>query len=320
MRKRLWAMCLATAAGLATSGAYAQTALPSSHLPPALFSQQDSAGEPSHVAPIYLALAEEPASVYPEIMPPPAAESQNSGGANFDLGITWVTDYVYRGVVQATTPSDTENALQFDASAKFNLGKLPHPFIGLFVNVFNNDPVSRFEEVRPYFGAEWTLTPLILEGGFLAYIHPNRKYLDTQEVFARLTLDDARILRTAKPFLSPYVYGAYDIELYHGFYLEAGIKHDFVFEDIGLTITPKADLAYVIRNTYFEKPGSGTNYGLQHYDIGLQAAISINHLLNVNKRFGDFDLISFLQYTAATDGKLRGDTLLWGGAGILFRY
>jgi hypothetical protein len=312
MRKAVWAIW--SACGLWAGGAAAQAA------PIAWPAAEAAATGPSLVPPVFLALVDEPQNVYPEIMPPRAEESMNSGGVNFGLNIDWVTDYVYRGVVQATVPHTDENALQFDANAKFNLGKLPHPFIGLFVNVFNDDPVSRFEEVRPYFGLEWTLKPLVVSGGFISYIHPNRKNLDTQEVFLSITLDDARVFHTARPIFSPYVYGAYDFDLYNGFYLEAGLKHDFVFEDIGLTLTPKGDIAYVVNQTNFVVMPGGKDYGLQHYDLGMVGSLSLNHMFNVNRRYGEWSVKGYIYYTAGIDRHLRADTLIWGGIGLEFKY
>lgn len=274
----------------------------------------------SLVPPVYLALTDEPPSVYPEIMPQRGDEGLNAGGVNFSLTIDFVTDYVYRGVVQATAGQGTENALQFNAKAIFDLGKFPHPFIGLFVNVFNDDPISRFEEVRPYFGLEWPLKPLTLDVGFTSYIHPNRKNLDTQEVFASVTLDDSRIFRTIKPLFSPYVYGAYDFDLYNGFYIEAGIQHDFVFEDIGFTLTPKGDVGYSVQDKYFMRTVDGRTYGLQHYDVGMIGAFSLNHMFNINRRYGEFSMKGYLYYTAGIDRHLIGDTLLWGGMGLEFKY
>jgi hypothetical protein len=308
MHKRLWVIWTA-AAGLCAGNAMAQT------------SPTPGRPEPDSLVPsVFLALVDEPPNVYPEIMPQRNDEGMNAGGANFALDIDFLTDYVYRGVVQATQGQNTENALQFNAKAIFDLGKFPHPFIGLFVNVFNDDPISRFEEVRPYFGLEWPLKPITLDVGFTSYIHPNRKNLDTQEVYSSITLDDSRIFRTVKPLFSPYIYGAYDFDLYNGFYLEAGLKHDFVFEDIGFTLTPTGDVGYALENKYFARAVNGRNYGLQHYDVGMIGAFSLNHMFNVNRRFGEFSIKGYMYYTSGIDRHLKGDTLLWGGMGLEFRY
>jgi hypothetical protein len=328
MRIRVLAIW-AAAAGLWAGHVHAQTApmaaAPPAPLSPARASPNDSASpdvQPdttpvTHSLAPYtrLSLVELPQSVYPETSRPP--DLLNSGGVNFGLDVDVLTDYIYRGVDQKTAGERSENALQFDAMAKFNLGKLPHPFIGLFVNVFNNDPVSRFEEVRPYFGLEWNLKPFTVVGGFNSYIHPNRKNLDTQEVFASVTLDDSLLFHTPQPVLSPYVYGAYDIDLYNGFYMEAGVKHDFVFESLGLTLTPRGDIAYVTDNPLYMKTRS---YGLQHYDVGLTAKVSINHLLNVDQRYGQWSVKGYMNYTGRIDDHLKADTLIWGGVGLEFRY
>ncbi|HZK82549.1 MAG TPA: hypothetical protein VFC46_15810, partial [Humisphaera sp.] len=250
---------------------------------------------------------DEPENVYPEIMPQRMQENLNGGGVNFGLNIDWLSDYVYRGVDQNTPGRRPENSLEFTAQAKFDLGKLPHPIIGLFVNVYNSDPVSRFEEVRPFFGAEWTLKPIAITAGYISYIFPNRKSVDTQEVFAKIALDDSRLFRTATPIFSPYIYGAYDTDLYKGFYLEAGARHDFVFEDFGFTFSPVGDVGYVANNAHFAVIKGGKNWGLQHYDVGAIANFSLNHLLNMDHRHGEWSVNGYLYYTGRFDNLLRAD-------------
>ncbi|GIW75539.1 MAG: hypothetical protein KatS3mg104_0602 [Phycisphaerae bacterium] len=48
--------------------------------------------------------------------------------------------------------SEDQLNLQFDGKISFDLGKLPHPFVQVFVNVAENDPVSNFQEIRPTVG------------------------------------------------------------------------------------------------------------------------------------------------------------------------
>ena len=326
MRRGVW-IILASAVGLSAGattgyGATQPFALaPSAPAQVAARGLDPSAPPESLIAPFFLAQVDEPPNVYPEIMPSGEEQGTNSGGVNVGLEVDWLTDYVYRGIDQNTSGHRPENALQFNANAKFDLGKLPHPFIGLFVNVFNSDPISRFEEVRPYFGLDWNLRPFDIVGGFESYIHPNRKNLDTQEVFASVTFDDSVLFHSARPVFSPYVYGAYDTDLYQGFYLEAGLKHDFVFEDFGFTLTPKGDVGYVINDRYFTgRVANARMYGWQHFDAGLIGSFSLNHFFNVNRRYGEWDVKGYLNYSAGIDKHLRADTLIWGGVGLEFKY
>lgn len=259
-------------------------------------------------------------ALYPQLGPR-EEEMVNNGGVHFDFDIRYLNRYVYRGVDQSTTGQHhAENSLQFDGRATFDLGKLPHPFIGLFVNIFNEDPISRFEEVRPYGGLEWTLKPLTFAGGLNAYIYPNRKPLDTTDVWASVTLDDSRIFHSNQPLLSPYFYSAFDVELYHGFYFETGMKHDFILEDLGATLTPFADIAYVLKQPYFSLPGKHAETGFQHYDVGLTGAYSLNQLFNFSHRHGEWSIVGYLTYTDGIANHLRADTRIWGGVGLRFNY
>ncbi len=272
-------------------------------------------------SPVRLAIVDEPESVYPQIIAPQSQEPFNAGSVSFDLSVSYLSRYVFRGIDQATLPgNNSENSLQFNGAAEFDLGRIPHPFIGLFVNVFNNDPVSRFEEVRPVAGLRWIIKPLTVIAQYTSYIFPNRKSLDTQEGMLRLELDDSRLWNTDKPVISPYILAAYDFDRYYGVYLEVGLKHDFAIEETGLTITPSASIAYVLSDSYFRETPNGSDTGLQHFEVGLTVSYSLNNLLNIPRRFGQFNIKGYLFDDGGIDSKLRADTRLFGGAGIDFQY
>lgn len=264
---------------------------------------------------------EEPDNVYLPAQTPTPEQLTNQGGVHFSLDTTYLSTYMYRGVDQSTPPIHNEHALQFDGRLDFDLGKLPHPFIGVFSNIFNHDPISRFEEVRPYGGLSWTIRPITLAGGFNAYIFPNRSQKDTQEGWMSLTVDDSRLWHTERPFLQPYVYAAYDFVKYHGFYVEGGIRHDLVLGDTGVVFTAVGDVAYVAHNSAFT--GTGPNpdtTGFQHYDAGLELSYDLGNLLNVPPRYGNWKLKGYLFYTGSIQGTLLADNRLWGGVGLDFSY
>jgi hypothetical protein len=60
--------------------------------------------------------------------------------------------------------------------------------------------------------------------------------------------------------------------------------------------------------------------GFQHYQIGLIGDYSLNTLLNVSKRYGEWSIEAYLYYTDGLDNDLLSTTQIWGGAGIMFRY
>jgi hypothetical protein len=284
-------------------------------------SPEKSTGSVSDVySPARLSIVDEPDSVYPQSSAPQSQERVNAGSVNFDLTVAYLGRYVFRGVDQATLPGRAENSLQFNGSAEFDLGRLPHPFVGLFVNVFNSDPVARFEEVRPVLGLRWLIKPLTLTALYTSYIFPNRKNLDTQEAGLELSLDDSRLWNNDKPILSPYILAVYDFELYYGVYMEVGIKHDFVIEETGITLTPAASFAYTINDKYFIKTSTGQGTGAQHYELSLTGNYSLNNLLNISRRFGQWNVQGYLYYDGPIDTELRADTRLFGGVGIDFKY
>jgi hypothetical protein len=270
----------------------------------------------------YQVLDEEPDNVYVDSATPRPDQLTNQGGVHFHFETLYLSTYMYRGVDQSTPPERNEQALQFDARLEFDLGKLPHPFIGVFSNIFNDDPVSRFEEIRPYAGLEWTVRPVTVATGFNGYIFPNRQGVDTQEVWARISVDDSRFFHTEQPFLSPYVYGAYDFDRYNGFYLEAGVKHDFVIGDTGIIFTAVGDFAYVAHDRFFRGLGpKPADTGLQHYDAGVILTYQIGRGLHIPRQFGEWNVKGMLFYTGpVNEQQLRGDSRIWGGVGLEFRY
>lgn len=310
--------CLAAAAtALAVTAPTAQAQIPSaSETAPETANQSIELPRP-----ITLNLLPDDRSVYAPPTPPREDEGLNAGGVHFDLTFRYLTDYVYRGVDRSEVggAEDAPN-LQFDTRLYFDLGKLPHPFVGAFVNVYDSDPISRFQEIRPYFGLEWTLRPFIVEVGNLTYIFPERDEMNTGEVYGKVTFDDSWLFRTDAPIVSPYVYSAYDYDKYDGWYIEAGIKHDFVFEGTGLTITALANIAYVLDNGFFATTPNGKDTGLQHYEVGLVGRYSLNHLFQVSPRYGTFTLEGYLYYDDRTSTDLRADIQIWGGMGIGFHY
>jgi hypothetical protein len=260
-------------------------------------------------------------SVYAPPSPPSERELVNQGGVNLDLRVVYATDYVFRGIDRSNTTSghDAPN-LQLDGSIHFNIGaKSPNPFVGVFVNVFNSDPISRFQEIRPYFGFELTLKPFIFEAGHRTFIYPEREELNTSEGYLKVTLMDEWVFRMEKPLLRPFVTVAYDYDKYNGYYAEGGVEHVFTFERTGLTVTLQALVAYSRGYDIVAGPQREDN-GLQRYQVGLVAEYSLNNLLNIPQRWGHWSFVGFINYTDAIDKDLTTDTTIWGGGGIDFRY
>lgn len=288
---------------------------------------------PEADAPIVLlrpfALVDQPESIYPDPEPPKPNTGINEGGVRVSLNVNYLTDYVYRGIdrseVGAIDPAETgdvtEDApnLQFDGKLTFDLGRAPSPFVGLFANVYNDDPVSRFQEVRPYFGLDWKIRPLRLSAGWQTYIYPERDDFNTSEIFGRLEIDDSVFFRTDRPILAPYVFAAYDHDLYDGLYLEAGVNHDIVLEGTGVVLTVTGNVGFVAGHSYFTAQND-EDTGFQHYEVGLIGTYSLNTLINVSRRYGDWKLRGYLFYTDGLNNDLRADTQIWGGVGIGFDY
>lgn len=252
---------------------------------------------------------------------PTEGQASNSGGVNLDFTFRYLTDYVYRGLdfSEVGGNEDAPN-FQFDTSAKFDLGKAPHPYIGVFANVYNSDPVSRFQEIRPFAGAEWTIRPLTIDGGINSYIYPEREEQNTAELYVQFQLDDSYWLKTTKPIFSPYVFSAYDIDAYNGWYFQLGVEHDFRMDEVGLGLRTFADVTYVTNYELYAAGVGGYDSGFQHYDVGLTLYYDMNTGLSLPPRYGSWSIEGYLVYTDNISDDLLADTQVWGGAGMRFKY
>ncbi len=280
--------------------------------------------------PLKLSLVNDPESVYAPPTPPTLEEQTNQGAINLNFKINYMTDYIFRGIDRSAIGGNSDRAnLQFDGTVELNLGKLPHPFITVFTNVYDADPVSRFQIVQPGGGAIWTIRPVILTAGFTGYIYPNREHPkkadtlfggDTSEVWGKITLMDDAVLRRERPILSPYVMAAYDFDRYNGWYFEAGVDHEFILEGTGLSFTAHAAVGYVRGIELFSLAPGGNDTGFQHYDLGLTARYSLNQAMGFSQRYGQWFVTGYLNYVDGISDRLRSDTQVYGGGGIELRY
>jgi hypothetical protein len=274
-----------------------------------------------------VALAENE-TVYAPPAPTPVEQGTNQGGVKLDLDALYMTKYVYRGVdyTRAVDPETlnrgTSNTdLYTDARMAFDLGpKMPHPFVAIAANTYDSDPVSKFQEFRPSVGADYTLQPITFTAALQSYIYPKREEDETSEFYGQIALNDARLWGSDKPVLSPYVMWAYDYVINNGDYFEVGIQHDFELEDLHLTLTPITRIAYTCgwqqQFTFVQENGTGW----QHWDIGLQAMYSLNSLVNISNRWGDWYLKAFYFHTEHLSHTTVGQSEDWGGIGLTFKY
>lgn len=261
-------------------------------------------------------------SIYAVPPPTPEEERINNGGVHLDLDLFYSDKYVYRGVNHDDVVAHGNSLnLLIDGKMTFDFGKYPHPFVGVFTNIFDADPLSRFQEIRPYVGLDWNLRPFLLEVGNITYIYPQREDFDQNEAYGKITIDDSLLFGTDQPILSPYVLGAYEYQKNQGWYLEAGIKHDFPIRDLDLVLTVQADVGYIFRlREQFVFVNDVQDTGWQHAEVGMSASYSLNTLLNFSRRYGEFSLKGYMFYSDRLSRNITANDIFWGGGGIGFKY
>jgi hypothetical protein len=267
--------------------------------------------------------AEDPfASQQPDVLPEWGDQEINNGKVHFSFDFAYSNRYLYRGVDHDAVASHSNSLnLLFDGKLEFDLDKYPHPYVEVFTNIYDSDPVSRFQEVRPILGVNWDVKPFDLDLSEISYIYPERESFNYPEIDFKITLDDNLILNTERPVLSPYVLGAFEYQKHEGWYVETGVKHDFVFEDWGIVVTPQACIAWISGlQQQFVFINTIKSTGWQHLEIGLNISYSLNKLLNVSTKYGEFDVKGYGFYDDKLSDQVTASNAFWGGIGLGFRY
>ncbi len=265
-----------------------------------------------------------PESVYgtPPLRTPGAGF--NDGAVHFGFDIRYATDYVFRGI-EPVEPATSEDAVNVgvDAELRFDLGRLPDPFVRIITNTAEGDDISNFQVIRPLVGLRWNFEPFELAVGHQSFTYPDRDALDTSEVYLDFQLNDATFGGDEGAFLGPYVFAAYDYDAFEGLYVEGGLRRDFRVGDSSLHVGYNAHVAYVdgLGDLFSAALADAEDAaGFQHYQVGATLRYDLNELLNLSRRYGQWSVEGYLNYTDGIDDDLRAETQLWGGGGFVFRY
>ena len=263
-----------------------------------------------------------PESVYgiPEIRTPGAGF--NDGGVHFGFDVRYATDYVFRGF-EPVEPQVSEDAVNVsvDAELYFDLGRLPDPFVRIITNTAEGDDISNFQVIRPLVGLRWEFEPFELTVGHQSFTYPDRTNLDSSEVYLEFQLNDAVFGGDEGAFLGPYVFAAYDYDAFEGVYVEGGVRREFRVGDSALHVGYNAHVAYVDGlGELFSATSDIDESGFQHYQVGATLRYDLNELLNLSRRYGQWSVEGYLNYTDGIDDDLLAETQLWGGGGFVFRY
>jgi hypothetical protein len=316
----LWIVCF-TSAGAAIALASASLNAQSPATRPA---------EPTRAEnrPLRLMLQPDPGPVPQETIyaPPPVAQSSqgyNEGALSLDITGRYMTDYIFRGL-ELVEPPGSEDAInvQFDALLTLDLGELPDPFVRIFTNTAEGDDISNFQVIRPSVGIEWETEAFTLAAGNQSFTYPDRTELDTSEVFATLTINDGLLFGEDEPILSPYVFAAYDYDTFNGTYVAAGVSREFQIPESNFSGGIHGLVAYVndLPDLYGIDTVDPEGSGFSHYQVGARLHYDLNSLLNISRRYGQWGVEGYLNYTDGLDSDLAVTPQLWGGAGITFRY
>ncbi len=246
----------------------------------------------------------------------------NDGALSLSIFGRYMTDYIYRGleVVEPQTHEDAVN-VQLGSELRLDLGRLPDPFFRVLTNTAEGDDISNFQVIRPAVGLMWESETFKLALGTQTYTYPDRGDLDTAEVFLELEINDgAAFFNEERPILGPFFTVVYDFDQFEGLYVEGGLRRRFDITDTNIQVTVEGLVAYVNDFALYSASPLNDGNGFSHYQISLTAEYRLNTLLNISRRYGQWSLAGYLNYTDGIDNELGATTQLWGGGGIVFRY
>ena len=273
--------------------------------------------------PAYLSLqpVAQQESVY---APPQVLDGQsgtNEGALSLEIGGRYMTDYIFRGL-EIIEPPGSEDAFNFqlEADLTMDLGRLPDPFLRVFTNTAEGDEISRFQVIRPSVGLEWQTEMLTIAVGWQNFTYPDRDDLDTSEIFLDLQINDGVLFTEEDPIIGPFVFVAYDVDQYDGFYFAGGVRRTFELLDSNVDLTIEGLVAYVSEYSLYSVAPANDGTGFSHYQVGLKAQYNLNSLLNIAQRYGSWSAAGYLYYTDGIDDELGATTQIWGGGGIVFEY
>jgi hypothetical protein len=262
---------------------------------PILLSAPDAAATPSQPAPAATASASSTSTTTTTTTEPAAAEEE-SMWPTVSLDTTFVSKYVWRGLVLTDGPT-----WQPSATVAWK---------GLTLNVWGNLDLDDVNNLAGEFNeVDYTITyeheivgPLSGKIGFITYDFPNTAFHTTTEFMAGLTLDVP---------LSPSLTAFFDIDETDGVYLLAEIGHSFELPKLAENITASLDLKAGLgwgsakNNTfYYGTAHSGpTDY---YISLGLPVAVGDHVTITPNVRY-----TSILDDTARTAIQ-KDDNVVYG--------
>jgi len=287
------------------------------------------------------ALADDADKAAASAPPKPSAEFTKPIPLSFRVDYTLASDKVWRGV----------NWTEYAGEGR----EKPNHFLGTGVELAT--PVGTFGAAFwfAWFAGQDRLTPgcddhfheadyvaywrrafqeiaTTVELGWIAYTFPQitGDWHDTYEVYVKLSFDDSKLFGTKSPVLNPYIYYGLDIDMGdYGSWIELGISHNFPLASFDalknvaflkdLTITPSLGLA--IEHRYMDKfagPGQEATR-LAYIQYGLAVAYDVGKAIGLPRRYGDLNVVGYLNFNDAMREDLLNDEL-YGGVKLVYSW
>ncbi len=264
----------------------------------------------------------------------------------FSIEYTLVSDYIFRGINFSEYAGEGREKPnhQMAAGVEYDTGDFGAVGFSAWFEwyadqeVFTPNENTHLQEVdyTVYWSYEIPDTPVTVELGWIAYTFPPLAgdAHDTNEVYAKVSVDDGFIFGTDEPVLNPYVYYGLDVDDgQQGSWLEFGVSHDFVLADCkamksapilkDITVTPSAVLA--VDNRYLDKfdvLGDGTEQEamrLAYMQYGLNVSYDLSSGLNIPPQYGAMTLSGFVNFNQAFRDDLLNDEM-WGGVSLGYEW
>lgn len=237
----------------------------------------------------------------------PVVEKPNTGAIQLDIGVDWVSEYVWRGMLRKNEglifqPSITVTGKLYESEDLLRSLDV----YGTIWNSIHSDSTPGTNSNKPWFQTNYVVgasaglpANFNLDTSFVFYTFPNDNTEPVSELDLKLSYNDAQVMEDAGLFaFNPYVLYAIELEDCNGAegqYLELGIKPSVVVlesEDYPVTLGVPFRTGLGLSHYY----GGETVWGFS--SLGIEVSVP---LAMVPVEYGAWRLVAGVDCIAASD-------------------
>ena len=252
---------------------------------------------------------------------------------SFGIDYTLVSDYIFRGINFSEYAGEGREKPnhQLSVGGEVDLGEYGAVGGSVWFEWFAgqesltpNDS-SNLQEVdySAYWAYDFEQIYTSVELGWIYYSFP-RLSGDadaTQEWYVSLSFDDSFLFGTEESVLNPFFTLYHDFDDFGGYWMEAGVSHDFAMADMGMedvmilkdvTVTPSLTLGIDHRWVDEALASGSPSTRLANLTYGMDVFYDLGSALEMPEQYGSIGINGFLYYSQAFRDDVLNDEFYGG--------